>query len=201
MVWFRGHLLGCVLFVVVLLLKGFKRIWHRIRLHILVWFRLVVSVWPVPGQPVHSRRILIIYLTKVWSCSSSNPQWGRVWCTRNPCICQEGPDQEFHSPWQAPNHAPWDRDHVGEEVESPCLPKISPPCSPALDPSSEVEQVVPPSALEGEEDELEEGFQAAWSVWSVFFIVVNFVLFVIFLLLYLVVAGVIGLLVTGLGSG
>ena len=36
---------------------------------------------------------------------------------------------------------------------------------------------------------------------SVFFIVVNFVLFVIFLLLYLVVAGVIGLLVTGLGSG
>jgi len=99
--------------------------------------------------------------TKVWSCSSSNPQWGRVWCTRNPCICQEGLDQEFHSPWQAPNHVPWDRDHVGEEVESPCLPKISPPCSPALDPSSEVEQVVPPSALEGEEDELEEGFQAA----------------------------------------
>jgi len=43
-----GHLLGGVLFVVVLLLKRFKRIGHRVWLHILVWFRLVVSVRSIP---------------------------------------------------------------------------------------------------------------------------------------------------------
>ena len=49
-------------------------------------------------------------------------------------------------------HSPWDQGHVGEEAENPChsLPKIFPPCSSALDPSSEGEGVVLPcsSALD-----------------------------------------------------
>ena len=94
-------------------------------------------------------------------------------------------------------HPPWAQGHFGEEVNllrSP--PKISPPCSSALDPSLEGQGVVPLS-LEGEGGDLEEGFQAACSVclyqFSLVFCNLSF--------LHLVVAGVIGLLVTGLGSG
>ena len=110
-------------------------------------------------------------------------------------------------------HPPWAQGHFGEEVNllrSP--PKISPPCSSALDPSLEGEGTVPlsleeegvvplslegeevvPPSLEGEGGDLEEGFQAACSVCLYQFSHFSF--------LHLVVAGVIGLLVTGLGSG
>ena len=104
-------------------------------------------------------------------------------------------------------HPPWAQGHFGEEVnllQSP--PKISLPCSSALDPSSEGQGVVPlslegegvaPPLLEGEGGDLEEGFQAACSVCLYKFSLV----FCNFSFLHLVVAGVIGLLVTGLGSG
>ena len=90
-------------------------------------------------------------------------------------------------------HSPWAQGHFGEEVnllQSPL--KIFPPCSSALDPSLEGQGVVPLS-LEGEGGDLEEGFQAACSVCLYQFSHFSF--------LHLVVAGVIGLLVTGLGSG
>jgi len=81
LVGFRGHLLGGVLLVVVLLLKRFKWIWHRVRFHILVWFRLVVSVWPVPrcgrvvvvtlGGVGGGVLVTLVYAERVWIWSAS----------------------------------------------------------------------------------------------------------------------------------
>ena len=141
---------------------------------------------------LHMNNIIkeMIHLTTLWLCNSSSPQWGRGWCTRSPDIYRGGPG------W-VHLHPAWAQGHFGQEVillRSPL--KISPPCSSALDPSLEGEGVAPP-LLEGEGGDLEEGFQAACSVclyqFSLVFCNLSF--------LHLVVAGVIGLLVTGLGSG
>jgi len=115
-----------------------------------------VSMVRASGLAPHSRVVPACGIcsvdTKVWLCNSSNPQWGRGWCTRNPDICRGGLGlADFHL-GLADFHSPWDQGHVGEEAENPChsLPKIFLPCSLALDPSSEGEGVVPPcsSALD-----------------------------------------------------